>query len=427
MSGKRVFYGWWVLGGIFASYTALVGVQVYSLPLFYPELTKEFGWSKQSVSNAATIFFLTGACITPFVSSLFDRYSARLFMIAGGVLTVVGLTAYRLMDSLLHLVVIYVVLALSQVCAGQVPTILVVTRWFKKRRGLAIGITLTGTSIGGAVFPLVFGYVMAHGGWRDAIEVFTVISAVMMLPSYIFLVRSRPEDKGLLSDGETGAQRVEEYRPEMPEGPTLRQAVRTPAFYILALTTGALWFTMNGIYNHQSYFMSGELGVLPDTYTYALVFSAIFWFAITGKILFGYLGDRYDKILIMCVVVFLLLFGLILLRMSNADSLAMLYGYAAVFGLGFGGTFALIQIVIAEFFAGRSYGKILGILTAVDVASGGLAISVLAALEEMYGSYRPVIEILIVMTCIVAAMVVVLFRMRRSQSRRVKPEPAAEF
>jgi len=184
---------------------------------------------------------------------------------------------------------------------------------------------------------------------------------------------------------------------------------------------------MNGIYNHQSYFMSGELGVLPDTYTYALVFSAIFWFAITGKILFGYLGDRYDKILIMCVVVFLLLFGLILLRMSNADSLAMLYGYAAVFGLGFGGTFALIQIVIAEFFAGRSYGKILGILTAVDVASGGLAISVLAALEEMYGSYRPVIEILIVMTCIVAAMVVVLFRMRRSQSRRVKPEPAAEF
>ena len=71
MSGKRIFYGWWVLFGIFASYTTLVGIQVYSLPLFYPELTSEFGWSKQSISYAATIFFLTGAIITPFVSPLF--------------------------------------------------------------------------------------------------------------------------------------------------------------------------------------------------------------------------------------------------------------------------------------------------------------------------------------------------------------------
>jgi sugar phosphate permease len=427
MSGKRVYYGWWVLGGIFASYTALVGVQVYSLPLFYPELTNEFGWSEQSILHAATLFFLTGAAITPFVSSLFDHFSARMFMIIGGLLTVLGLTAYRSMQTITHLVAIYVVLALSQVCAGQVPTILVVTRWFKKRRGLAIGVTLTGTSIGGAVFPFVFHYVIAHGGWRDAITVFMVISAVMMLPSYIFLIRSRPEDKGLLPDGEPGMQRVEESPPEMTEGPTLRQALRTPAFYILALTTGALWFTMNGIYNNQSFFMSGELGVSPDSYTYAFVFSAIFWFAITGKILFGHMGDRYDKILIMCFVVLLLLIGLVFLRMSSAGNLAILYGYAAVFGLGFGGTFALIQLVIAEFFAGRSYGKILGILTAVDVASGGLGISVLSELKKIYGSYLPVIEILIAMTFVVAVLVVALFRMRRSQSRRMKPEPAAEF
>ena len=137
-----VFYGWWVLFGIFTSYTALVGVQVYTLPLFYPELISEFGWSKQSITHAATIFFLTGASITPFVSSLFDRYSARIFMIVGGLITVVGLLAYRSMETMTHLTIIYVILAFSQVCAGQVPTILIVTRWFRRRRGIAIGITL---------------------------------------------------------------------------------------------------------------------------------------------------------------------------------------------------------------------------------------------------------------------------------------------
>jgi len=422
MSDKRLFYGWWVLLGIFSSYTALVGVQVYALPLFYPELTKEFGWSKQSISYAATIFFLTGASITPFVSSLFDRYSARIFMIAGGCLTVAGLLAYRSMETLTHLVLIYILLAFSQVCAGQVPTILVVTRWFRRHRGIAIGITLTGTTLGGGTFSLVFRHIMANGEWRDAVTVFMIISAVMMLIPCIFLIRSRPEDKGLLPDGDTVEQKNRPAREKGPAGPTLKEALRNPAFYILALTTGTLWFTMNGIYNNQSFFMSGELGL--STGTYSLIFSAIFWFAITGKLLFGYLSDRYDKILIMCIVVIMLGIGLVFLRASSADRMLNLYLYAAVFGLGFGGTFALIQLVIAEFFAGRSYGKILGILTAVDVACGGLGISVIAEMEGIYGSYLPVIEILIGMSCVVAVMVVFLFRIRRNHLKQLESAPA---
>ena len=419
MSGKRIFYGWWVLFGIFASYTTLVGIQVYSLPLFYPELTSEFGWSKQSISYAATIFFLTGAIITPFVSPLFDRYSARIFMIAGGCITVAGLFAYRSMETLTHLIIIYVVLALSQVCAGQVPTILVVTRWFRQYRGIAVGITLTGTSVGGAIFPLVFRHMIAEGGWRDVITVFMIICAAMMLIPYIFLIRSRPEKMGLLPDGTAERQPDSSSTQKMPAGPTLKEALSNPAFYILALTTGVLWFTMNGVYNNQSFFMSEELG-LP-TSTYSLIFSAIFWFAIAGKILFGYLSDRFDKIFMMCIVVIMLLLGLTFLRLSSAANLLNLWGYAAVFGMGFGGTFAMIQLVIAEFFAGKSFGKILGILTAVDVACGGLGISVIAELEKIYGSYLPVIEILMGMTGAVAVMVIILLRIRRKHPRRLEP------
>jgi sugar phosphate permease len=418
MLANRVFFGWWVLFGVFVSYTALVGVQVYTLPLFYPELIREFGWSSEQVTRAATIFFLTGAIITPFVSSLFDRYSVRIFMVAGAAATITGLTAYRSMQSINQMISIYLILALAQVCSGQVPTMLVVTRWFERYRGIAVGITLMGTSIGGAVFPLVVKHVMKSGGWRDAVFVLMFICAVMMVLPLIFFIRSRPEDKGLAPDG--GQARVETIdlgaRPIRLEGPTLSQALHTPAFYLLAFATGSLWFCINGTIQHQTIFMSSEMGVgmdrLPD------IVSVFFWFAIVGKLLFGYMSDRIDKTFVMLIAVLNLIIGLLILRFSGPDNLS-LYLYAAVFGIGFSGTFTLIQLVIAEFFSGRSYGRILGILTMVDVGSGGIGITAIAKMQGAFGSYFPVVEILIGLCCCVAVAVAILHKIRLYNRERL--------
>lgn len=421
MSGNRVFFGWWLLLGIFSSYTALVGVQVYTLPLFYPELIKEFGWSPEGVTRAATIFFLTGAIVTPFVSSLFDRYSVRLFMVAGAIATIAGLFAYSSLQTLTQMTIIYLVLAMAQVCSGQVPTMLVVTRWFKRYRGIAVGITLMGTSVGGAVFPLIVKYVMERGSWRDAVFVLMLICAVMMVTPLIFLIRSRPEDKGLHPDGmqpKTGtAGTVPEQIP--PAGPTLQQAARMPAFYLLAFATGALWFCMNGIVQHQTIFMNMELGVSENTLP--VIISSIFWFAIMGKILFGFLSDRFDKTIMMFIVVLNLIAGLLILRFSSAGNPISLYGYAAVFGIGFSGTFTMIQMVIADFFAGQSYGKILGILTMVDVASGGIGITVIAKMQGTFNSYLPVINTLIGLCCLVAIVVALLYKIRPVSTQSTEP------
>jgi len=310
---------------------------------------------------------------------------------------------------------------LAQVCSGQVPTMLVVTRWFKRYRGIAIGITLMGTSVGGAVFPLVVKYVMERGSWRDAIFVLMIICAVMMVVPLIFLIRSRPEDKGLQPDG----IQIETEKADMPVqqalavGPTLHQAVRMPAFYLLAFATGALWFCMNGIVQHQTIFMNMELGVSKDTVP--VIISAIFWFAITGKLLFGFLSDRFDKTIMMFIVVINLILGLSILRFSSADNPISLYGYAAVFGIGFSGTFTMIQMVIADFFSGQSYGKILGILTMVDVSSGGIGITVIAKMQSAFNSYLPVINILIGLCCLVVVVVALLYKMRPSSVQSIEP------
>jgi len=335
------------------------------------------------------------------------------------------LFSYASLHTLTQMTAIYMVFSLSQVCAGQVPTMLVVTRWFRRYRGIAVGVTLMGPDVGGAIFPLVVKYVLARGGWRDALLVLMTIAGVLMLLPLIFLIRSRPEDKGLLPDGDAAeAQTAGPSTQEAPHaGPTLGQALRMPAFYILAFATGSLWFCMNGIVQHQTIFMNSELGLTMDTVP--LIVSTIFCFGIFGKLLIGYLSDRFDKILIMFLVVLALIAGLLILRFSSAHHILGLYCYAAVFGIGYSGTFTMIQLVIAEFYSGKSYGKILGILTTVDVGSGGLAITLIAKMQESFGSYLPVIEMLIALGSLVAILVLFLFRMRRNILEKAQLEPAA--
>jgi MFS family permease len=168
---------------------------------------------------------------------------------------------------------------------------------------------------------------------------------------------------------------------------------------------------MNGIVQHQTIFMNSELGITMDTLP--VIISMIFWFAIIGKLLIGYLSDHFDKVLIMFIVVVALIIGLCILRFSSADHMFRLYCYAAIFGIGYSGTFTMIQLVIAEFYSGQSYGKILGILTMVDVGSGGIAITVIARMQGAYNTYLPVIEMLIGLSCIVAVLVLFLYKMRR--------------
>lgn len=413
MFSNRIFYGWWVLLGIFTHYTVLVGVHIYTLSLFYPELMKEFGWSEAEVTHPAAISFYIGAAITSFVSALFDRFSVRVFMILGATTYVLALYSFWSLETLNQMIIIYVIFAISQVCAGQVPTMLVVTRWFKRYRGIAIGITLTATSFGAAILPLVVGPALAAGRWRDGMFILMIVAGAMMLLPLIVLVRSRPEDKGLRPDGDSEQEEASDMpdRPAFPAGPSLKEALRTPVFYVLAFATGSLWFCMNGIVQHQAIFMNMELGVSMGTVP--IIVSSIFWFAIAGKLLFGYLSDRFNKILMMVIVVVILVIGLSILRMSSADNLWSLYGYAAVYGIGFSGTFAMIQLVIAEFFAGQSYGKILGVLTSIDVAAGGFGITAIAMMKDAFDSYLPVIEILIGLCCLVAIMVLYLYKMRR--------------
>ncbi len=410
----KIYYGWWVLLGLFLIYTANNGILIYTLPLFYPELIDEFGWNAEQVTRPAALFLVVAALAVPFAGILFDRYSTRIVMLLGILALVGGLWFYPSITSLGQLTAIYVVFALGLAGCGLVPNMLILTRWFRRHRGLAAGLLLMGSTIGGAVFPLLARETLVTQGWREAVFMIAVLGSVMMISAILLLVRNRPEEMGLAADGVELSSESDSVDTTAAAGPTLKQAVTTPVFYVLAFVTAALWFATFGMLQHQSIFIGKDLGV--DSARLPLIFSMFFWFAIMGKLLFSWLSDRVDKLRVMLVAVLSLVVGLLLLRTVSADNFVGLYAYAVVFGVGFGASFSMIQLVLAEYFSGASYGKILALLTTVDSLAGSAGVSYMGQVRVAQGSYLPAFDLLIILCAVSAVLVVMLLRWRRKPS-----------
>ena len=404
----KIFYGWWVLLGLFLIYMANNGILIYTLPLFYPELIDEFGWNAEQVTRPAALFLVVAALIVPFAGILFDRYSTRVVMLIGILALVVGLGSYPAITSLGQLTAIYMVFALGIAVCGLVPNMLILTRWFRRIRGRAAGLLLIGSTIGGAAFPLLARETLVTQGWRQAVLLIAVTGSIMMIGAIVFLVRNRPEEMGLNADGAVSPDESDTTQETGSPGPTLMHAVKMPVFYVLAFVTGALWFTVFSMLQHQSIFIGKDIGV--DSARLSLLFSLFFWFAIIGTLLLSWLSDIVDKLRVMLTAVLSLIFGLMLLRTVSADNSLILYGYAAVFGMGFGGTFSMIQLVLAEYFSGVSYGKILALVTMVDSLVGSAGVNYLGHVRVTQGSYIPAFDLLILICTVSAILVVVLMR-----------------
>lgn len=399
MQTAVVYRGWWVLGGLVLIYAATNGILMHTLPLLYPELIDEFGWDQAQVTLPATIFFVLAALTSPPAGALLDRHSARKIILVGVCGIAAGLFAYSRIGTLGQLIAVYALLAVSLSLSGLVSNMLIVTRWFTRLRGRATGILLMASSLGGAVFPLLLGAVMENLGWRSALSVFAIVAAALTIPPLLFLVRDRPEDFGLHPDGDENAANTTQR--ETPDGPTLRAAIRQPRFYALALATGAVWFSIISLVQHQSIYLAQDIEV--DRSVLPAMFSTFFACSVIGKFFFGWLADRVDKSATMCVSVAVLIVGLCLLRYIDVLGLGFLIPYAVIAGIGFSGAFTTIQLLVASYYAGNSYGKILALMTLIDTLAGALGTRVVGLVRESSGSYLPAIDLMI--ACCAAAIV----------------------
>lgn len=416
-SDSGFFYGWII---VVISTVALMisnGLSIGGIPVFYKPLREDFtstgavaaGGAESMIALAGSLTFLFAGVFSPVAGYLVDKYSIKKLMIAG--CAILG-TALILHSQATTPAVVYVsrsMMGISLGLVGVLANTVLVSNWFRRKRGTAIGIILTGTSFGGVLIPLLATPLILNYGWRTAMLALSVIIWVILLPSIIFLVKDHPGSIGLMPDGDSPSVAAISFE-NVIQGPpktgmTLLEALKTPRFWVFGICAALIFYPIF-VTTQQFilYLQTSRIGMSAQAASFAQ--AALFAVSVAGKFSFGFLSDKISPtrvMLLCCSVMFAATFVLFGLTAQTA------FLFMIPFGLGYGGTFVLLQRLAADYFGLREYGKILGAITVIETmgaAVGGIVTGRLA--DAAGGDYSRAFYGVAVATGLAFVMVVAL-------------------
>jgi len=383
---RKIFYGWWltVVAGMVMAITSVPvfhanAVWVVAIQSTFPE------WSRFQLSLALTMTRVEGGLFGVLEGYLADRFGARRMVMIGLLALSAAFVFFAFTHNFWWFLVAFILLSMGQGLGGWVPLMTLMNHWFVRQRGTAMGIVMVGMGIGAMTIVPAIAWAIdpevvrldwlpsfpwdgedAEGrlGWRGTglLVACIVFLCALILPRFIF---SRPEDRGLNPDGD---QKETRSAPSadgpghesvgVEEGLTVRQALRTQAFWCISFGHGLGSMIILAIMSQLGLLMK-DLGYgVQTTANLVIVYTAV---SIVFQFAGGYIGDRVPKNVALFAFTALQAVAVVILVL--APTLAMIFLFAVLFGVGFGGRTPLTTAIRGDYFGRASFGKILGIST----------------------------------------------------------------
>src|ERR1700694_246174 len=293
-SSARIFYGWWIVIAAFLNLFFAVGIVFYGFPVFYPSLVESLGFSRAQLSQGFFHGFLfVGLPCGLLAGVLIDRIGARWVILVGAGLVGASLVLMARITKLWHYEALCILEVLGYVLAGPIANQVLVARWFKERRGRAMGYAYLGLGLGGVTSPPLVHFLMRSFGWRHALEVVGLLILVVLFPVGIWITRSTPAEMGLLPDGAESHGLPEEKNsatasPESGVG----AAVRIADFWLMLAGSTLVMAAIGAVIQHFILFLKdqGYSAATATQFSTALLASSL-----GGRVVVGYLADRFRK------------------------------------------------------------------------------------------------------------------------------------
>ncbi len=414
---KRVpiFYGWWV---VIAATTVLSaqGVMFYGFGILFPSMLEEFNWSRTLTSSIFSVQISTNSLFILLMGYLVDRYSPRLLIGLGALFLGLGMIFSSFTREIWHLYLFFGIIVGAGTSGMYVPPITVVTRWFQMKRGLALGIAVTGIGIGGFLGSPFLNWLIQSFGWRIALPVLGISTGIVVSLAAMVLI-GHPREKGLQPYGAEASRGVHDRESSLisqnqpltsEKGPdldwTVWHALKTRAFFILFLMFFFAEVSLVGVMAHLFTYAT-ENGVPNHIVSWA--YGVIGATSLVGKVGIGALSDRIGR-----VTAFLLSFvlkGTAFIFLLPSPNILFLFLFAAILGLSYGGWTPLFPAILGDFFGLGSMGKIFSILT-INFLLGGTCGPILAGwIFDRMGSYSIAFMIFSVI-CYLAAIFSLLLK-----------------
>lgn len=435
------------------------GMTATGVTIFDSALLDEFGWDRGPFKFTDTIKFVLTALMAPFVGILIDKVNPRWLLMTGCALLTLGYLGYAALlngaappvilliatlgafglaavlvvalgsllpqlgrtpaiavaaalalaflwkfygawsgDALRQLYAIHMLFALALSAAGSMTVIFLVSSWFVKHRGLAIGIALIGTSLGSAVFPLVNPPLIEAFGWRQAFT-WNAAMPVVLLVLVAIAIKGTPAQAGYRAVGQSAA--VADLK---QHGLTFKQALRTRTFWAIAVSGFLAYYSIFSFVQHFVLHLNkGFAYTLADAGKMMFLFSLV---AMTAKFAIGWLADHIDRHKVFTACQVIMLVGMLGLASMERE---WVVASAVIIGLGWGGLFTLYNMLAVNNFGLREIGRINGSISLMESIGVGLGSWVTGLLFDRYGSYQVPFTVLAV-AIVVALLVGLLIR-----------------
>jgi len=390
---KRLFYGWYMVGASSALQFVQGTLLLQSFGAYFAVLRDDRGWSKTELSGAAALHQVEAAILGPILGWFIDRFGPQGVIRTGVVLFGLGFIALSFIDTLLQFYGAFILTALGASLCGFFPLNVALIHWFEKKRARALSTMQLGMAAGGLCLPLV-ALSLASFGWRATAFASGVIVIAVCLPlSYVF--RRRPEDYGLRMDGaeappaaraagEAAAAVSGPTDPDSSRDFTAREALRTPAFWLLSLGHGFALFVVMAINTHAITHMKEGLGYSIEQASLAIMLQTVA--QLCGVGLGAWIGDRFNKRRLSAACMLGHMVGLLCLTYATGP--AMIVAYALVHGVAWGLRGPFMQALRADYFGRKAIGMILGLsfmIIMIGQVGGPMIAGILA---DLTGNYR---------------------------------------
>lgn len=414
----RIFYGWWIVAAGFANQLIAAALLQRSYGAYVALLRQEFGWSNAQLSAAYSMQQVENGILGPIQGWLVDRFGPRASMRTGMVLFGLGFIAFSRIETLPGFYAAFLMMAIGSSLAGFFPFTVSLVNWFNRKRGRALSTMQMGGALGGLMISVV-AVALETAGWRTTAFVSGLLILAVGLP-LTQVVRRRPEDHGMEVDGGPDPEAVAgdaSDRLEPDDGFTLREAMVTPAFWLVSLGHASALLIVSAVNVHLVLFLTEDLGF---SLAFASAVLTVLTLAQLGGIAMGsVVGDRWDRRHIATGCMAFHTGGLLLLAFAHEPP--AIFGFAIAHGAAWGLRGPMMQAIRADYFGRRAFGSIMGVSSMLVMAgtiSGPLVAGVLA---DRTGDFRLGFTIL----AIVSGIGSVFFMMARRPAGRGPASRAA--
>lgn len=348
------------------------GMTNAGLTVFDESLLEEFGCSVGELKTRDSITFLGGSLLVLGAGWLVDRFGFKPFLIIGMAILSGGYLLYSHAASLPQLYLLHVLFALAIALSGIMTSVITAATWMPRRRGLAIGMTTAGTSVGGMLIPPIASALNLRLGWREAMRIEAVWPLVMMVV-LLAVLRNRPRRDPTADDGPAAMTGSD-------QGMRFSEAIRTTQFHQVALAGALTFYAVLSLFSHAFLYMRSR-DFEPATASLGL--SALALSGLVGKLGSGWISDRIDPYLLLRVQMFTMLGGLIGLTLVPS----FIWPFLLITGVAWGSLHTLYNFILITLFGLRDAGRINGSVSVAQAAGGGLGIFVTGLVHDAAGGY----------------------------------------